>query len=274
MPRKERYPRTCLRCERQFASRFSEQLYCSRSCAARGPRPNRRRSQAEPRQCPCGTVFVPSAPRVRFCSMACGQKFGGVIREVTCAHCSATFATKVSFQRCCSTRCQLAARRQRTVRTCEFCGGDYHSLLSRQRFCSIRCGLLGKSIKKGSESPRWQGGRTLKGDRKGDPNPYVRRYAPDHPRGKRTQYVFEHILVMEQIVGRYLLPHERVHHRNGRRDDNRPENLELWKMKDPPGVRASDYHCAGCRCPGRGDNLVRLAEAKEVWGYELVTRTG
>ena len=52
--------------------------------------------------------------------------------------------------------------------------------------------------------------------------------------------VFEHRYVMEGVLGRPLWPDERVHHLNGDRTDNRPENLELWSTAQPAGQRVED----------------------------------
>lgn len=45
---------------------------------------------------------------------------------------------------------------------------------------------------------------------------------------------------MEQMLGRPLRDFENVHHRNGIRTDNRPENLELWVKAQPAGQRVTD----------------------------------
>jgi hypothetical protein len=52
--------------------------------------------------------------------------------------------------------------------------------------------------------------------------------------------VVQHRAVMERMLGRTLRAFESVHHKNGRRDDNRPSNLELWTRPQPSGQRPED----------------------------------
>lgn len=69
---------------------------------------------------------------------------------------------------------------------------------------------------------------------------YVLIYYPEHPNAQKSGRLGEHTVVMSEMIGRPLLKNESVHHKNGQRDDNRVENLELWSTSQPYGQRVED----------------------------------
>ena len=86
-----------------------------------------------------------------------------------------------------------------------------------------KCYAKVMSAKPGNENPAWKGGAPYV-----DNDGYVRIYAPTHPRAQKTTgRVYEHILVAEAHFGISIARDIVVHHKNGIKTDNRPENLEL-----------------------------------------------
>ena len=69
---------------------------------------------------------------------------------------------------------------------------------------------------------------------------YTLLYLPDHPDCSVSGLIMEHRVIMEKMIGRRLVLNENVHHKNGVRNDNRPENLELWSSRQPKGQRIED----------------------------------
>jgi hypothetical protein len=119
------------------------------------------------------------------------------------------------------------------LRDCEFCGTPIDSAYITKRgykrgrhggirYCSRVCANRGREKK-------------VKIDRHG----YVYTY-PEGCTRKDQRQIYEHRLVMEKIIGRSLTKNETVHHKNGIRHDNRPENLELWSTRHGKGQRTSD----------------------------------
>lgn len=151
-----------------------------------------------------------------------------------CVVCSGDFSkVRNGKQKTCSVTCGNELKKSKKTKICECCAEPFerpHGKTDR-RFCSRSCAMTNR-VRLGMVKSHSEG------------------HVINHSAGYRQiknggVWVMQHRLVMAQVLGRPLERHERVHHKNGNRADNRPENLELWGVeggskKDPAGQRAKD----------------------------------
>lgn len=81
--------------------------------------------------------------------------------------------------------------------------------------------------------------------------------APDHPRADSSGYVMEHILVFERATGVLVPRNCCVHHLNGNKLDNRPENLCMMSV----GAHTAFHHTGSKRS---NDTRELLSERAKV----------
>lgn len=107
----------------------------------------------------------------------------------------------------------------------------------------------------------WSGGTTR------TPAGYIYERRVGHPRATRLgHYVMQHILRMEEHLGRYLEPMECVHHINGKKDDNDISNLQLMTLSE----HRSHHGCKQMHDVVRGSKATpehrqKVSEAKKIW---------
>lgn len=154
----------------------------------------------------------------------------------TCAVCGEVRKLGAAHTKC--HPCLYKARKQRVQNRCSRCD----KLISLH----TQLGLCKSCMKRGELHHSWKGGVT-------NSSGYRLIRMQDHPNAQKSGYVMEHVVVMTEHLGRPLFPGENVHHRNGIRDDNRLENLELWSTHQPFGQRVVD---------------------KVAWALEVIARYG
>jgi len=106
------------------------------------------------------------------------------------------------------------------LKNCENCGKALRLKPSHAsiRFCSKKCEAYA-DVKR--PLSRIHNGKRAKKDRAG----YVMLWESEHPNKSQKGWQYEHRLIVEETLGRYLTSDEHVHHMNGIKDDNRPSNL-------------------------------------------------
>ena len=177
--------------------------------------------------------FWPSQAR-QFCSPSCRSTF--LIQShrptkprrgdtVACQVCGKPFyraPVEIARDRVlCSHACSGRQQTRSTLKPCAVCGKEMRLKPSQSHIqtCSIDC----RSQRVKRPTGRVHNGRPVRLDNYG----YVLMWEPEHPNKALHGWQYEHRMVVEQRIGRYLTSSEHVDHINEMKSDNRPENLQI-----------------------------------------------
>jgi hypothetical protein len=186
----------------------------------------------------CGKELDLPPSRIRcgrkYCSPQCKvaaskTKVGPGKVELACVVCGTLFLTwksKVGRRKYCGDACRHVSYKER-VGEKSLRWGKKHTAESRAKISQTR--MERGVAQKGPNHSQWKGGRFLAnhyfyvmiGMLPEDQQKIAREMRPKH------NYILEHRLIMAMTLGRPLKPREVVHHKNGVKTDNRPENLAL-----------------------------------------------
>ena len=138
---------------------------------------------------------------------------------------------------------------------CATCGRERWVVLKGNKPANLWCSVCSPN-NRAKNNGKWKGGRT-------HCHGYILIWVhPDdffHQMATRKNYIMEHRLVMAKHLNRCLLSWEVVHHKNGMKDDNRLENLELLPSKKSHLVDTYTKSCIA-----QLEKRVTLLEAENI----------